>query len=249
MTRSVGSPNPIPFNLLLDPIPKFRKPFTPTLGLPIAPLKSPDYEGTGTLCFRLSNDNYRVALLTVAHVARPPPAYTNTDILLKNARQPHDAIVALGSMGYQDATNAMMATIGDLARSITVWEDDITRLGVFVDGENPTATKKRRANQRQVEKATGIIGDLDKLHDEVTKHRTNPDQRIIGFVLHAEPIVASNEPNQFTRDWAFIELYNERIDWDTFLGNKLYIGAFQVSSRSFSFGRLFLSRRWQPLGA
>jgi hypothetical protein len=43
----------------------------------------------------------------------------------------------------------------------------------------------------------------------VIKRRTNPDQRIIGFVLHAEPIVVSDGPNG---DWAFIELYREKID-------------------------------------
>jgi hypothetical protein len=63
----------------------------------------------------------------------------------------------------------------------------------------------------------------------------NPDQRVIGFVLHAEPIVVSDGPNQFTRDWAFVELYKDKIDWDTFLGNKVYVGMFPISCRIFSF--------------
>jgi len=75
-----------------------------------------------------------------------------------------------------------------------------------------------------VEKATKIIDNFNKLHDEVTKRRTNPDQRIIGFVLHAEPIAVSDGHNGFTRDWAFIQLYNEKIDWETFPGNKVYVG-------------------------
>lgn len=74
-----------------------------------------------------------------------------------------------------------------------------------------------------MEKAPKTIDKLKKLHDEVIKLRTHPDKRIIGFVLHAEPIVVSDKLNGFTRDWAFIQLYNEKIDWDTFPGNKVYV--------------------------
>ena len=80
------------------------------------------------------------------------------------------------------------------------------------------------------------ISALNELHDYATKYRTNPCQRIIGFVLHAEPIVAVDGPYPFTRDWALIELYNDKIDWNTFLGNKVYIGTFLFSSCGSSFG-------------
>lgn len=49
-----------------------------------------------------------------------------------------------------------------------------------------------------------------------------------GFVLHAEPIVVADGPNQFTRDWALIELYRDKIDWSSFTGNKVYIGTFPI---------------------
>jgi len=235
VTHSVGGPKLLPFNPLIDPIPEFRKPFTPTLGLSIAPLKTPHYEGTGALYFRLSKDDDRVVVLTAAHVARPPPAYANTDMTRKTTSQRREEIVALGNMGYQNATNAMMATIGDLARSVAVWKKVINRLGEFVEGEDAAVTEKRQENQREVEKATKDIDNLNKLHDEVTKRRTNPDKRIIGFVLHTEPIVVS-EPGGYTRDWGFIQLYKEKIDWDAFRGNKVYVGTPPISSGSFSFG-------------
>ncbi|KAF8874482.1 hypothetical protein BD779DRAFT_1664243 [Infundibulicybe gibba] len=224
VTHSVGGPKLLPFKPLIDPIPEFRKAFTPTLGLSIAPLKTPHYEGTGALYFRLSNDDDRVVLLTAAHVARPPPMRTNTGMPCKTTSHPREEIVALGNMGYRDATNSMMAAIGKLARSVAVWKRVITMLGEFVDGEDAEVTKERQENQRRTERATWIVGSLNKLHDEVTKHRTNPNQRIIGRVLHAEPIVVSNGPNRFTRDWAFIEIYKKKVDWDTFLGNKVYVG-------------------------
>ena len=150
--------------------------------------------------------------------------------------QPREDVVALGNMAYQNATNAMMATIGDLARSTAVWNKAIARLGEYINGEDAAVTEKREENWREVEKATKMIDNLNELHGEVTKHRTNPDQRIIGFVLHAEPVVVADGLNRFTHDWAFIQLYNEKIDWNTFLGNKVYVGMFPISSTSFSFG-------------
>ena len=212
----MGGPKLLSFNPLVNPIPEFRKAFTPTLGLSIAPLKTPHYEGTSALYFCLGRDDDRVALLTAAHVARPPPAFANTGMSCKGTSQPREEIVALGSMGYRNATNAMMATIGSLARSVAVWKDMVERLGEPVDGEKTAVTKKRLEYQHEVEKATGMIDSLNKLHDEVTKLRTNPDQRVIGFVRDAEPIVMSNGPHGFTRDWAFVQLYRERIDWATF---------------------------------
>src|SRR5579863_479881 len=111
-----------------------------------------------------------------------------------------------------------MAAIGELARSVKVWNRVIERLGEFVEGEDADVTDKRNSNQLEVEKVTKRIDRLDKLHDEVTKRRTIPDQRIVG----------SDGPNQFTRDWALIELYRDKIEWSTFTGNKVYIGTFPI---------------------
>ncbi|KAF9218311.1 hypothetical protein BS17DRAFT_804850 [Gyrodon lividus] len=160
----------------------------------------PHYEGTGALYFHLSkddNDN-RIVPLTAARVARPPPAYANTGMTCKNTSQVREQAVALGNMGHQP--------------------------GEFVEGEDVVVTEKRQENQREVEKATKLVDYLNKLHKEVTKRRTNPDKRIVGFVHHADPMVASDKPHGFTYDWAFIKVYNEKIDRDTFPGNKVYVG-------------------------
>ncbi|KAG0634813.1 hypothetical protein HOY80DRAFT_1012275 [Tuber brumale] len=187
-----------------DPISEFRKAFAPTLGLSIAPLTTPYYEGTGALYFRLGRDDDRVALLTTAHVARPPPQFANTGMSRKGTSQPREEIVALGTMGCQNATNAMMATIGNPARSVAVWKKVIKRLGEPVDGENEAVTARRLEIQGEVEKAAKMIDSLNKLHDEVTKPVANLDQRVIGCVVHAEPIVISDGPHRFTCDWAFV---------------------------------------------
>ncbi|KZT27853.1 hypothetical protein NEOLEDRAFT_1154829 [Neolentinus lepideus HHB14362 ss-1] len=218
VTRSVAAgPKLLSFNPLLDDVPDLRKPFTPTLGLSIAPLKYPHFEGTGAFYFRLSKlskDDDRTAILTCAHVARPPPARRNTGMMRTNRSQPREDIVALGNIGYSNAVKGMMGTIRDLLHSIDAWNDVLRRLGDHVEGEhvNLVAGAKKK------------IQLLNALHDEVTKRCTIPDLRVIGFVLHSEKIEVSVDPHGYTSDWALIELFKEKIDWASFKGNKVYIG-------------------------
>jgi hypothetical protein len=162
----------------------------------------------------------------------------------KGTSQPRKNIVALGNMGYRNATSGIMAAIGKLAHSVKVWDRVIERLGEFVEGEDEDVTNMRNSSQLEVEKATKRIDRLNKLHKKVTKRRTNPDQRIIGSVLHVEPIVVvADGPNQFTRDWALIELLPrqdrmEYLHWKQ--GLHRYVShlsclPWPVSFRSFSF--------------
>ena len=254
VTRSVAGPKLLSFDPLLDEVPNLRKPFTTALGLSIAPLKYPDFEGTAALYFRLSKDDNRTAILTCAHVARPPPVYPNTGMTRKNTSQPREEVVALGNMGYNNAVKAMMGTIGDLIRSLKVWNDVLDRLGEPIQGENRKVTERRQEHVDLVAKAKQTIEEANAIHNEVTKLRTIPDQRIIGFVLHSEKIEVSVDHHGFTKDWALIEL-DQKIDWATFKGDKVYIGmSFSISlSSSLVFlslalaGLLSLIRRWQPL--
>ena len=134
MTHPVASPRLLPFNPLVDPIPEFRKPLTPTPVFSIAPLKTPHYESIGTLYFRLSKYDDCTVLLTAAHIARPPPAYATKGISHEQASQPREEIIALGNMGYEGAMDTMMAAIRALARSVAVWRINvIARRGELVD--------------------------------------------------------------------------------------------------------------------
>ena len=222
VTRSVAGPKLLSFDPLFDEVPNLRKPFTTALGLSIAPLKYPHFEGTAALYFRPSKDDNRTAILTCAHVARPPPVCPNTGMTRKNSSQSREEVVALGNRSYNSAVKAMMGTVGGLVSSIKVWSDVLDRLGEPVQGESHNVTKARQEHVNLVAKARQTIEEANTLHNEVTKHRTTPDQRIIGFVL--EKIEVSVDPHGFTKDWALIELYDQKIDWATFQGNKIYVG-------------------------
>ena len=107
------------------------------------------------------------------------------------------------------------------------WEDVLRRLDEPDKDEGKKMTEKRKEHLALVEKAKETIDEADKFHNEITKRWTTPSQRIIGEVVHVEPIAVAVEPHRYTRDWALIELYNDKFDWDTFKGNKVYVGTFQ----------------------
>ncbi|KAM5531469.1 hypothetical protein V8D89_014859 [Ganoderma adspersum] len=233
VTRSMApDPKLLSFNprLHLVPdlvsVPELHKPFTPTLGLAIAPLKTPYNEGTGALYFRVSSTNKRTVLLTAAHVPRLSSELANTGMSRTPSGQAAEEIVALGGQGYSNAVTQMLNAIDDLTWSIDISNDEISRFPKPTEGgeEYKETADMRQRYLRQVDVAKEKIEKINKLHGDVTKFWTDPAQRTIGFVIHAEPIAVSDGPHQFIRDWALIELYEEKIDWDSFKGNKIYIG-------------------------
>ncbi|KAI1792458.1 hypothetical protein LXA43DRAFT_972582 [Ganoderma leucocontextum] len=86
---------------------------------------------------------------------------------------------------------------------------DVVEEGVERE-ELGAGSDRRTEHVELVAKATKKIEEVNAIHDEVTKCRTTPDQRVIGFVLHSEKIEVS--------------LYDEKIDWSTFKGNQVYVG-------------------------
>jgi len=78
------------------------------------------------------------------------------------------------------------------------------RLGESQEGESAKTTKKRD-EYLALESARERIGEINKFHDEMVKRWTIADQRIIGEIVHVEP-------HGFTRNWALIELYDDKVD-------------------------------------
>jgi hypothetical protein len=235
-----SGPKLLSFNPLKDPALEFRESFATTLGLPIAPLKVSHSEGTGGLYLRESSDSDRVFLLTCAHVARPPPAFpSNKSPIHKKTSQPREHVVLLGSNGYANALKKIMASIAYQDRSIDDWNVELRYLEEFQVGEPAYITERRDEYLNLVKKAKVKIQELDSFHNMILKQWTVPEQRIIGEVIHVEPIAIRVPPHGYTRDWALIELYNDKFDWSTFTGNKIYIGG---NLNSVEYGQIMFPR-------
>ncbi|PPQ95029.1 hypothetical protein CVT25_000492 [Psilocybe cyanescens] len=90
--------------------------------------------------------------------------------------------------------------------AIDAWNGVLHRLGEHIEGQNRKVTERRKEHVELVAKVTKKIDEVNALHDEVAKRRTIPDQRVIGFMLYSEKIVALGEPRYFTENWPLIEL-------------------------------------------
>lgn len=224
VTRSSG-PRLLSLDPFTDRIHALKKPFTPTLGLAIAPMKYPYYEGTAALFLRLADR--RVVILTCAHVVRPPPIYiTNAGLTSTQSNRHREQIVALGTMAFDKAVKAILASIETYTDSIEVWNREMARVGEFKEGEDPRVTLHRKELQDSLDKATLDIREANTLHDKVTKNYTTLEQRLLGAVLHSEPIDVSVWPTGFTKDWALITVDQDKIDWASFKGNKVCVGMY-----------------------
>ncbi|KAF9505055.1 hypothetical protein BS47DRAFT_1374340 [Hydnum rufescens UP504] len=228
-TRSVGPQllNYVPYR---DPIAQNAAPFTPALGIRIAPLKAPHFEGTAALYLRENSQSERVFVLTARHVALPPPIHNNRLYTRSNSdshasSKPAEKVILLGTQAYTKALIEMMGEIEFQSLSIDVYRNEIEALGDPTDGEDAKITSARRHWQNKVEKARQAITDINALHKKITEHWTKPEQRVVGYVRHAPPMSFGTGPEQFTEDWALIDLDVDKIDWGTFMGNVINLGS------------------------
>jgi len=244
-TRSTG-PRLLNHVSTFDPTADIRSPFTPDLGVQIAPRATPYLEGTGALYLCEGGESNRVFLLTARHVALPQSAHRN-ELYAPKRGQPRHEVLILGSKAYPDALEAMMNRIGRELVSIDQYKGGLAALGEAVEGEDAAVANQRQQFENKLTNAEKAITAMDKFHDKITKHWSSPSQRVIGYVVHAPPISVGTGPKQFMEDWALIDLYRDKIDWSGFKGNIVYLGTSRsILPRSFSLDYYIQETRFRP---
>lgn len=189
------------YHPLIHPPVNVRDPFTPTLGVPISPKDFSHFGGTGGLYLREGGERNRVFLLTARHVVLPPSEYHDELYEYKDTNispGPCREVIHLGNKAFQNALQSIKDMIYDEQEQLN---DD--------DG---------------IAEAQRSIGILEKLYTEITRFWTLEKDRILGYVIHSPPIYGDTGDKCFTEDWALIELYDEKIDWNSFRGNVMFLG-------------------------
>jgi len=233
LTRSAGPQ-------FLDHIPPgtptadIRSPFTGALGVPIAPRNSPHFEGTGALYICEGDQAERVFLLTARHVVLPPRLYSNELYEHKVTNEPPQEVLILGAGAYERATNDMKNEVANQATCVEIYTKRLARLGNPAVGENPVVTMARRRDTGVLEDAKEAGLAINNLYSRVAKDWTSPALRVLGHVVYAPPISVGTGPKEFTEDWALIELNRDKINWDNFKGNVVYLGTFQSTLQRLS---------------
>src|SRR5258708_31564369 len=214
---------------LLDYIPSgaatadIGSPFTPSLGLRIAPRNYPHFEGTGGLYLHKGD---QVLLLTARHVVLPPSEYLNELYRHQLSSQPRHDVILLGTKAYENTLESMTAKIGTELVRIQKYKGKLAVLGDAVEGEDASIADERKTNKDGLAKVEETIRAVDKFHSDMTKHWSAEDLRVLGYVFRAPPISVSTGKKCFTEDWALVELHHEKIDWTGFKGNVLNLGTF-----------------------
>ncbi|KAL6302385.1 hypothetical protein BKA93DRAFT_827469 [Sparassis latifolia] len=174
----------------------FTHPFTGTLGVQVAPQKTPYFEGTGALYLCESGQSNRVFLLTARHVPLPMSVYRNELYEHKTTSQHYDEVLILGSRAYQDAIKDMMAKIGCELIFVDQYKRELAALGKVTESEDATRAEACQEFKGKLMKVEKTITAVDAFHGDITKHW----------------------------NWALIELNCDKIDWNHFKGNIVYLG-------------------------
>lgn len=67
---------------------------------------------------------------------------------------------------------------------------------------------------------------------------------MLSYVVYAPPISVGTGPKKFKEDWALIDLYHDKIDWNGFKGNIVYLSTFRsILPRSSSLTTNIISRK------
>ncbi|KIM29468.1 hypothetical protein M408DRAFT_15836 [Serendipita vermifera MAFF 305830] len=235
--------------LALDPelqghLTEFYHAFTSTLGIAVAPLKQPGYEGSLGL-FLTRGDDSKLLALTAAHVARPPWMFPdNKGLSLKAADMHNEDIVMLGYEANTLAVKKIQSEVGRLQQSIKNDEQRIVGLQVRLNNGAEDAdgiTTAIRTARQNVDMSKESIRQLAIHHGRVTGLMPIPDNRCIARVLFADPIGASSDgPDAHTRDWAVLGIRKDAFG-DDFQGNILYIGILYHAGDKLG-GQAFLDR-------
>jgi hypothetical protein len=222
-TRSSG-PQLLNHVLSVDPTADLRIPFTGALGIQIAPRKTPHFEGTGALYLCEGGQSNRVFLLTARHVPLLPSVHHNKLYDHKRTRGYRHEVLILGSKAYADALMDMMVKIGRELIFVNHYKKELAGLGEALNGEDITVAEARQGFECKLAKAEKTITAVDAFHTDITKLWSTMGPRVLGHVVYAPPISVGTGSKQFTEDWALIELNRDKIDWNDFKGNIMYLG-------------------------
>jgi hypothetical protein len=233
-TRLVGPQlhNYVPF---LDLTGNVRDALSPSLSLRIASQATSHFEGTGGIYICEGGGSDRVFLLTARHVVLPPSeGHNRLYATKKDTSQPRRNVLLLGRKAFQDVLESTTDNIEHQGSLVKYYKNKLESLGEAAEANDDAQAEARKSFKGSLEEAEGAIESLNDFHHEVTKFWSAERQRVLGHISHSPPISVGTGPGRFTEDWALIELHREKINWEAFRGNVIYLGTFYLTKSSSS---------------
>jgi hypothetical protein len=206
----------------------FCGPFTPALGLSIAPSNRPYTQGTMGLYFAEGGGSNTVLGLTCRHVLFEMDTQTNSNYELVTGA-PRTNVQPLGTDAFENLLESIKTRIRNLADSVIrcTWQiEQLEEREGGGDVEDAEAVRKQVGKlQAFVDARNKQIEDLKKFHTKVTNEWGSPEHRTIGHIRSSPAIAFNVGPEGFTEDWGAIELDGPKFR-RAFKGNALDLGVF-----------------------
>ncbi|CUS12723.1 unnamed protein product [Tuber aestivum] len=197
-----------------------RDPYTATLGIPIAPKNRPFVQGTGGLFLSAGGDDKSIYLITARHVVLPIDD-ANQEYIRKNESRRREEVLVLGTSAFDNKFDAITHEISCQLSGMTGARE---RTLLFQGRDDPESVKECLEAEKQYKAAEEGIRELDALQKEVKIHWEGIENRVIGELTWAPPIILSTKPDEYTLDLAVIKLKPGTLDALNYRGNTINIG-------------------------
>ena len=201
-----------------------RHPLTHALSLHISPEAMPDTEGTGGFFLTESRESNKLLLVTARHVVLPPTKVDNVEIKCDSNNQPRHDVLLLGKEPYKSCLASINVEIGQHQTLIASWNQ---RLKDVEGKDHRGAHAERKAAPHAIAAAEEAITELTTFYADVAEHWATPANRVLGHVTFSPPIRfgVGTRDQQYTEDYAIIEVDKDKIDKTEFEANVIDLGS------------------------
>lgn len=206
--------------LFSDATTAIRNPLTPMLGISISP-KHRDYiKGTGGVFLAEGGGSNNLLLLTARHVVLEDE---NEDTYHYNESdgEPPQEILLLGDSAFRNFIQSIEGEIKEKQSIISYLERRMKRMTNQPGKEAERYLQK--AGQELVE-AQEALGTVESFLKQVSGEWASPEGRILGHVSFSPSLEFGWGEDEYTRDFALIEVDASKINGTNFTGNMIDLG-------------------------
>jgi len=209
--------------LVSDPTLTARDPYTATLGIPISTKNRPWIEGTGGFYLSAGGNDKNIYLVTARHIVLPIDKDDNNEYYHQNNSLPGEEVIVmvLGTSTFNDKLAAIDAEIRSQESDIT---DAKERIESVLGMEDHQSVREDQSAGRDLEVAEKGVEALMTFRHQIATHWMAMEDRVIGKLIWAPPIIYSTEPGDYTLDLAIIKIDPGRLDTNNYRGNTINIG-------------------------
>jgi len=215
-------------NRLLDPVlvsdARFtaRDPYTATLGIPIALKNNSIGEGTGGLYLSAGGDDKNIYLVTCRHVVFRNWEKDNKEFHRGEEKSmSREDVVILGTGFFDKSLKAMYSDIKGNESAII---DAKARIESVLGMEDVRSVRERLEAGNNLKVAEEGVEALMILRHQIASDWMTMENRVIGELIWAPPMIYSTEPGHYTLDLAIIKIDPGRLDTNNYRGNTINIG-------------------------